>query len=418
MSNLDISLLPWQEEVWADSTRFKVIAAGRRCGKSRYAAYRLVVEALSGTKGETWYVAPTQAQARDIMWKTILEIAGDLVEKYHVNNLQITLVNGSSISLKGGDRPDTMRGSSLRFLVMDEIAQIKEDVWSEILRPALADLKGQAVFIGTPEGRNHFYDMYCYAEAGEDPDWRAWHFTSYDNPILDPKEIDAAKRSMSTYAFKKEFEASFSAQGSEVFKETWIKFDDEEPKNGDYYIAIDLAGFETMGKKKKNSRLDDTAISVVKVTDQGHWWVKDIINGRWDLKETAEVIFKAVKKYKPVAVGIERGIAQQAVLSPLGDLMRRENRFFNVQTLTHGNQKKSDRIIWALQGRMEHERVTIAEGDWNAKFLDQLFQFPSHLTKDDLIDSLSYIDQLATVPYWDLEDLDDEYESLDLTSGY
>ena len=260
--------------------------------------------------------------------------------------------------------------------------------------------------------------MYCYAEAGEDADWKAWHFTSYDNPILDPKEIDAAKRSMSTYAFKKEFEASFSAQGSEVFKETWIKFDDEEPKNGDYYIAIDLAGFETMGKKKKNSRLDDTAISVVKVTDQGHWWVKDIINGRWDLKETAEVIFKAVKKYKPVAVGIERGIAQQAVLSPLGDLMRRENRFFNVQTLTHGNQKKSDRIIWALQGRMEHGRVTIAEGDWNAKFLDQLFQFPSHLTKDDLIDSLSYIDQLATVPYWDLEDLDDEYESLDLTSGY
>jgi len=414
---LDIKLLPWQQEVWEDPTRFKVIAAGRRCGKSRYAAYRLMVEALSSTRGEFWYCAPTQAQARDIMWKSLLEIGGDLVEKAHINNLQITLVNGSMISLKGGDRPDTMRGVSLKFLVMDEIAQIKPDVWQEILRPALADLKGEAVFIGTPEGRNHFYDLYNYADSEKDPDWAAWHFTSFDNPILDPKEIEAARRSMSTYAFNKEFKASFSAQGSEIFKETWIKFDDEAPSGGDYYIAIDLAGFETLGKKKK-SRLDDTAISIVNVGQDGHWWIKDIINGRWDLKETAEVIFKAVKKYRPIAVGIERGIAQQAVLSPLSDLMRRENRYFNVQTLTHGNQKKSDRIIWALQGRMEHGRVSLAEGDWNAKFLDQLFQFPSHLVKDDLIDSLSYIDQLATVPYWNLEELDDEYESLDITSGY
>ena len=418
MSELDIKLLPWQTEVWEDPTRFKVIAAGRRCGKSRYAAYRIMVEALTHTKGEFFYVAPTQAQARDIMWKSLLEIGGDLVSKAHINNLQITLVNGSMISLKGGDRPDTMRGVSLKFLVMDEVVQIKEDVWAEILRPALADLKGEAVFIGTPEGRNHFYDLYNYADASNDEDWKAWHFTSYDNPILDPAEINAAKRSMSTYAFNKEFKASFSAQGSEVFKETWIKYDTEEPKRGDYYIAIDLAGFETMGKKKK-SRLDDTAISVVKVTDEGHWWIKEIIYGRWDLKETAQKIFKAVTKYRPVAVGIERGIAQQAVLSPLSDLMRRQNKFFNIQTLTHGNRKKSDRIIWSLQGRFEHGRISLNEGEWNFKFMDQLFQFPSHLTKDDLIDSLSYIDQLATVPYWNLEDMDENtYESLDIISGY
>ena len=312
-----------------------------------------------------------------------------------------------------------MRGISLKFLVIDEYAQVKPFIWEEILRPALADLKGDAVFIGTPEGRNHFYDLYMYADTKEDPQWKAWHFTSYDNPLLDPEEIKGAQKSMSSYAFNKEFKASFNAQGSEVFKETWLKFDKEEPKRGDYYIAIDLAGFETLGTKQRNTRLDDTAISVVKVTDEGHWWIKEIIYGRWDLKETAQKIFKAVSKYRPVAVGIERGIAQQAVLSPLSDLMRRENKYFNIQTLTHGNRKKSDRIIWSLQGRFEHGRISCNEGEWNTKFMDQLFQFPSHLTKDDLIDSLSYIDQLATVPYWNLEDMDeDTYESLDITSGY
>lgn len=419
MGDLNVSLLPWQQEVWADDARFKVIAAGRRCGKSRYAAYRLLVEALQTTKGEVFYVAPTQSQARDIMWKTLIEIGGDLIEKSHINNLQHTLVNGTTISLKGGDRPDTMRGISLKFLVIDEYAQVKPFIWEEILRPALADLKGDAVFIGTPEGRNHFYDLYMYADTKEDSQWRAWHFTSYDNPLLDPEEIKGAQKSMSSYAFNKEFKASFNAQGSEVFKETWLKFDKEEPKRGDYYIAIDLAGFETLGTKQRNTRLDDTAISVVKVTDEGHWWIKEIIYGRWDLKETAQKIFKAVSKYRPVAVGIERGIAQQAVLSPLSDLMRRENKYFNIQTLTHGNRKKSDRIIWSLQGRFEHGRISCNEGEWNTKFMDQLFQFPSHLTKDDLIDSLSYIDQLATVPYWNLEDMDeDTYESLDITSGY
>jgi predicted phage terminase large subunit-like protein len=124
-----------------------------------------------------------------------------------------------------------------------------------------------------------------------------------------------------------------------------------------------------------------------------------------------------VKKYQPVAVGIERGIAKQAVMSPLSDLMRREGRFFNVQELTHGNKNKVDRIVWALQGRFENGWVTINRGDWNIKFLDQLFQFPDPLTHDDMIDALAYIDQLAEQTY--LSDLViDDFEILDDIAGY
>ncbi len=160
---LEISLLPWQKAVWADKTRFKVIAAGRRCGKSRYAAYRLIVEALGSDKGHVFYVAQTQGQARDVMWSVLCEIGRPVIKTAHINNLQITLINGATISLKGSDRPDTMRGVSLKFVVLDEYAGMKPTVWEEVLRPALADQKGSAVFIGTPTGRNHFWELFQYA---------------------------------------------------------------------------------------------------------------------------------------------------------------------------------------------------------------------------------------------------------------
>ena len=129
------------------------------------------------------------------------------------------------------------------------------------------------------------------------------------------------------------------------------------------------------------------------------------------------MIFGVVKEYQPSAIGIEKGIAKQAVMSPLEDLQRQYGRFFHVQELTHGNRKKTDRIMWALQGRFENGLVKLNKGDWNIKFMDQLFQFPDPMTHDDMVDSLAYIDQLAEVVYYD--DFQDTYdEPLDDISGY
>jgi len=376
----------------------------------------LIVNALQADKGHVFYVAPTQGQARDIMWQTLLELAHPIVSSSHINNLQIKLVNGATISLKGADRPETMRGVSLKFLVMDEYADMKPEVFEQILRPALADQKGGALFIGTPMGRNHFYDLYKYAELEDDESYTAWHFTSYDNELLDPDEIDLAKKSMSSYAFRQEFMASFEARGSEMFKEEWVKFS-EAPEIGDYYISIDLAGFEDVSKKRtKNSKLDESAIAVVKVNENG-WHLENIIHGRWDLAETARKIFEVVRDYRPISVGIERGISKQAVMSPLMDLMKQRGRFFVVEELTHGNRKKTDRIMWALQGRFENGQITLGKGEWNSRFLDQLFQFPDVLTHDDLVDAFAYTDQLAKVAYsYDFEI--DDLEVLDVVTGY
>ena len=416
MTSLNIELLDWQKQVWADDTRFKIVAAGRRTGKSRLAAWMLIVNALQADKGQVFYVAPTQGQARDIMWQTLLDLANPVVVSAHINNLQIKLVNGATISLKGADRPETMRGVSLKFLVMDEYADMKPEVFEQILRPALADQKGGALFIGTPMGRNHFYEMYKYAELEDDASYQSWHFTSYDNELLDPEEIDLAKKSMSSYAFRQEFMASFEARGSEMFKEEWVKFGDK-PDVGDYYISIDLAGFEDVSKKRsKNSKLDESAIAVVKVNEDG-WFLENIIYGRWDLAETARKIFEAVRDYRPISVGIERGISKQAVMSPLMDMMKQNGRFFVVEELTHGNRKKTDRIMWALQGRFENGQITLGKGEWNTRFMDQLFQFPDVLTHDDLIDAFAYTDQLAKVAYsYDFEI--DDLEILDVVTGY
>ena len=423
MSDLQIELLKWQKKVWADDTRFKVVAAGRRCGKSRLAAWLLIVNALQATlpNSHVFYVAPTQGQARDILWKLLLELGSPVISQAHINNMQITLVNGATISLKGADRPDTMRGVSLKYLVMDEYGDMKPEVFEEILRPALADQKGGCLFIGTPKGRNHFYDLYKYAELTEDdPNFTAWHFTSYDNEMLDDDEINSAKKSMSTHAFQQEFMASFKNQGSEMFKEEWLNFGTKPTGDGDYYIAIDLAGFKDVSKAKGNtSRLDNSSLAIVFVTEEG-WFVEDMIYGRWTLDDTAKKIFQAVKDYKPLSVGIEKGISKQAVMSPLMDMMKRQSFFFRVEELTHGNQKKTDRIMWALQGRFEHGRITLnnKKKEWHPRFLDELFQFPDPLTHDDLIDSLAYIDQLAKVAYVGNFEQQDDWDALDSISGY
>jgi predicted phage terminase large subunit-like protein len=418
MANLKVKLHEKQLEIFNDTHRFKVVAAGRRFGKSRLAAWTLIIEALKSTEKDVFYVAPTFQQAKDILWGLLKEIGHEVIASAHENTAVLTLINGRKIYLKGSDRPDTLRGVGLAYVVIDEYADMKAQVFEQILRPALADVMGGALFIGTPKGRNHFYEQYKYAEKGTDPQWAAFHYTSYDNPLIPTSEIEAAKTSMSSFAFRQEFLSSFEAASRDVFKEEWIIIDDEEPSDGRYFIAVDLAGFINVDRESgvKNKKLDETAIAVCKVSESG-WWVADIIHGRWDIKETCAKIMSAVIKYQPTAVGIEKGSLKNAALPYLTDLMRRHNHYFRIDDVTHGNQKKTDRIVWSLQGRFEHGKVTLNEGSWNNEFIDQLVNFPNSQLHDDLIDALSYIDQVQIVEYFqDYED--EEYAPIDAYAGY
>ena len=419
MSELNFALLTWQQEVFKDTTRFKVVAAGRRCGKSRLSAITLLIEGLNCPDGSAvMYIAPTLGQARTIIWDLLHELGRPVIKSSHINNLEITLINGKKILVRGADNPDSLRGVSLTYVVMDECAFIKEDVWQKIIRASLSDKKGRALFISTPSGRNWFYDVYKLGQEEQDEDWKSWHKTTADNETIDPKEIAAAKRTLSSFAFKQEYLSSFDSAGADIFKEEWFK-EAEEPKHGSYVIAIDLAGFEDVAKNASASkkRLDESAIAIVKLEDNGNWWVHKIVHGRWDIRETCVHILKSIRDYQPIAVGIERGALKNAVLPYLTDLMRKNNIYSHIQDLTHGNKKKTDRVVWSLQGRMEHGRVSFnVKEDWS-DFKDQMVMFPTTGVHDDLMDALSYVDQLAVSNYQqDYED--DDYEVLDLIAGY
>ena len=420
MASLDWKLLPWQLEVWQAPQRFKVIVAGRRTGKSNLSIKKIIAAGLEAPKGSAvLYVGPTQAQTRQIAWDAIIDQGRDVIKASHVNSMDITLINGVKIHLRSAENPDTLRGLKLYFVVIDEAAFIKDQkIWTESIRPALSDLKGGAWFISSPSGRNWLYDLYKYALDGKDPEWGAWHKTTFDNPTIDPKEIEAAKRTLSSFSFKAEYLASFDNAGADVFKAEWFKTA-EEPQYGSYVIAIDLAGFEEVGKNAgaAKNRLDESAIAIVKVEDNGNWWVHKILHGRWDIKETAVTILKSIRDYQPIAVGIERGALKNAVLPYLNDLMRKNNIYAHIQDLTHGNRKKTDRVVWSLQGRMEHGRISFNEDeDWE-EFKDQLIMFPTAGVHDDLVDALSYVDQLAVTSYQqDYEE--DDYQILDPIAGY
>ena len=417
MTDLNFQLLKWQQEVIVDPSRFKVICAGRRCGKSRLAAVTLLLKGLVCPKGSgVMYVAPTQGQARVIIWNVLTDLGKDVIASSHINNQEITLINGAVIYIRGADRPDTLRGVSLSYVVLDEYADMKPSVWEQVIRASLSDRKGDAMFIGTPKGRNHFFDLYQLGKT-ENNEYKSWSFTTYDNELIDPEEIENAKKTLSSFAFKTEYMASFDNAGSDVFKEEWLKYG-VEPDYGSYFIACDLAGFEEVAKQAANSkkRLDQTAIAVVKVTDDGKWFVKEIVYGRWDIRETAATILLKIREYRPLSIGIEKGALKNAVLPYLSDLMRKNNVYSHIVDLTHGNRKKTDRIIWSLQGRFEHGRIVLnSEEDWD-EFKDQLLMFPSQGVHDDLPDALSYIDQLAVTSYFQ-DDQEDEWEPLDIISG-
>ena len=423
MAELNFKLLKWQQSVFSDKHRFKVVAAGRRCGKSRLSAVTLLIEALNCPEGSAvMYIAPTLGQARTIMWDLLNDLGRPVIKSSHVNNLEITLVNNRKILVRGADNPDSLRGVSLTYAVLDECAFIKEDVWQKIIRASLSDKKGRALFISTPSGRNWFYDVFNLGqfdpeEEGYDEEWKSWHFTTRDNETIDPKEIDAAQRTLSTFAFKQEYLSSFDTSGADLFKEEWLKYSSEP--EGSYVIAIDLAGFEEVAKNASAAKrkLDESSIAIVKITDQGDWWVKDIIHGRWDIRETASRILMAIRDHQPIAVGIERGALRNAVQPYLEDLMRKNNTYAHIHDLTHGNKKKTDRVVWALQGRFEHGRIKLnKKGDWK-EFIDQFLMFPTKGVHDDLIDSLAYVDQLAVTSY--LADYEqDEYEVMDDIIGW
>lgn len=213
-------LHPGQMKVFKTKSRFKVVVAGRRWGKSRLAAVAMIKYAKI-KKRLIWYVAPSYRMAKDIMWPVLLEeIPRRWIKKTHETDLSIMLVNGTRIVLKGADNADSLRGVGIHFLVMDEVQDIDPDAWHKVLRPTLASTGGHALFIGTPKGFNVLYELYTLGQKPENQEagrWYSWQFETITSPFIPPEEIEDAKADMDPKSYAQEFLASFLTMSGRVY---------------------------------------------------------------------------------------------------------------------------------------------------------------------------------------------------------
>ena len=202
-----------QFEVYENPSRFRVLVAGRRFGKTHLALAE-IFNTAQRKNAKIWYIAPSYRQAKAIAWNRLKKITRDYWAKTpSETELTIHLTFGSSISLRGADRPDSLRGSGLDLVVLDEFASMRPETWNEVLRPALSDRKGRALFIGTPKGHNHFFETFQYAKSQSDSDWAVFQFTTAQGGIVDSGELRSAAKQLDPESFRQEFEAEFTGAG-------------------------------------------------------------------------------------------------------------------------------------------------------------------------------------------------------------
>lgn len=231
-----------QAEVRASDARFKVLACGRRWGKSRLGTLMCLDVALRG--GRAWWVAPSYKMAtpgRRGLYRMARQIPGAVV---NLGEALVTLPNGGTAQVRSADDPESLRGEGLDFVALDECAFMHEAAWQESLRPALSDRLGKALFISTPKGRNWFWRLWMRGQDGQDAEWASWQRPSRENPYLKASEIDAARRDLPERIYLQEYEAQFLEDAGGVFRRvTEAATATETPwvAGHEYVMGVDLA---------------------------------------------------------------------------------------------------------------------------------------------------------------------------------
>lgn len=268
---MQFSLTPAQSLIANDKHRFRVCVCGRRFGKTTLSAWEMFGKAVATNEGRITYIAPTFSQARDIAWAELKKVCAPLVENINESRLEITIKNRhnttSLISLHGWESVETMRGQKYDMLVLDEISNMRDfwTSWQEVLRPALTDKKGEVLFIGTPNGFNHLYDLYNMEnDLIKGGDYKSFHFTTYDNPHMPVDEIDKAKQELTEDKFAQEYMADFRKMEGLVYKEfdRALHLTDESPS-----LVVETLGGVDFGYR------NPTAILTVKKDTENVYWI-------------------------------------------------------------------------------------------------------------------------------------------------
>lgn len=236
----------YQLDVHKNRKRFSVLVCHRRFGKSVLSINELIKTAADKPRSLCAFIAPTYRQGKSIAWEylkfytnPLLKIGGSRNE----SELRIDLFNGSRIQIFGADNPDSIRGMGFDAVVLDEYAIMSPRVWTEIVRPAVADKLGWVLFIGTPMGHNQFWEVYDYALRGHH-DWYGKLYRASDTNVIPEDELDQARSIMTPEQYEQEFECSFTAAVSGSYYGRLITKAEKDGRIGNVPID-DNVGVET-----------------------------------------------------------------------------------------------------------------------------------------------------------------------------
>lgn len=342
-------------------------------GKSVFALNYTLLKAMQ-TPGRYWVVAPTYRQAKNIYWLEVVpnHIPKELIAKKNESELLIHLINGSIIELKGADNPDSLRGAGVKGLILDEYAFIESSVWEKILRPTIVDSNGWAIFISTPNGFNHFYDMVNYAQ--DHSDWFYSHATSYDNPHIPNgrEEIDQVRddyiRQGRENEFYQEYMGEFRKMSGLVYKtfdrQIHVVEPSDVPQDGTYVLGIDF-GFT-----------NPTAVVFILIDRDDNWYVFDEI---YEPGLTTEVSVNMIQTKK----GQKRYTTQVGDSAAAQELANFKNAGLQIDPC----QKVKDSIQSGI--RMINDRLKVQEGTGRPKLFvtkncqNLIFEFESYHYPED-----------------------------------
>lgn len=221
----------WQREVRKSNARFKIIDAGRGSGKTYYVTNDTVdgvVVDFFVPNAKVWIIAPDYSLTQKV-WTPLVALARGKLSSC-VNKItdtkgsfEIRTALGGFIQAKSAEEPEKLVGERLTKIVIDEAPSVKEKAWTQSLRPTLVGIKGvlaigKAIFIGTPKGKNWYYDLYMKGQDPEEPEWASWQYTSYDNEWLDKKELAKLVKDMPEFEYRQEILAEFKETLEQVFR--------------------------------------------------------------------------------------------------------------------------------------------------------------------------------------------------------
>lgn len=303
---------PSQIKVLESKARYNVIRAGRRSGKSTLEVEKMVYKAVNKGGRSIFYVAPTQKQARAIIWELLkkrLAGVGDLNE----SRLEVTVPakgGTSKISVFGFEARENFRGVPADHITFDEIDSCKDFFigWSEIFRPTLLDTAGTADFIGTPKKENpNLRRLEKIAEA--DADYKAFHFTSLDNPFLPRKELEKARAEMDADTYRQEILAEYVDNAGALFKYTALvdMFSNTITKSTEKYLIIDVA----------DDGSDKTVFSFWEGLEMYRIEMFERLNTEGIVNQTREYASQDRIPYSQIAVdaiGVGAGVASSSLL--------------------------------------------------------------------------------------------------------